>query len=119
MTLETALSRFQDWRLLMVRRTKTGRGIFVAFCGFLSVVHTFAAQDKVAAASGSPAGVATAENWPMFRGNPGLTGTSPAKVPNKLSVLWSYKTGGPVKSSAAIVGGKVFVGSDDKHLHCI
>jgi eukaryotic-like serine/threonine-protein kinase len=63
--------------------------------------------------------VATAESWPMFRGNPGLTGISPAKLPNTLSLLWSYKTGGPVKSSAAIVGGKVFVGSDDKKLHCI
>jgi eukaryotic-like serine/threonine-protein kinase len=62
---------------------------------------------------------ATPESWPMFRGNPGLTGVSPAKLPEKLSLLWSYKTGGPVKSSAAIAGGKVFVGSDDKKLHCI
>ena len=63
--------------------------------------------------------VATADAWPMFRGNPGLTGVSPAKLPNSLSLLWSYKTGAPVKSSAAIAGGKVFVGSDDKQLHCI
>ena len=55
----------------------------------------------------------------MFRGNPGLTGISPAKLPNSLSLLWTYKTAGPVKSSAAVADGKVFIGSDDKHLHCI
>lgn len=64
-------------------------------------------------------GVATAENWPMFRGNPGLTGLSPAKLPENPKLLWTYKTGGPVLSSAAIVGGRVYVGSDDKMLHCI
>ena len=64
-------------------------------------------------------GTASAQSWPMFRGNPGLTGISPAKLPNTLSLLWSYKTGGPVKSSAAIAHGKAFIGSDDKQVHCI
>ena len=62
---------------------------------------------------------ATAQSWPMFRGNPGLTGISPAKLPKSLSLLWTYKTGGPVKSSAAIAHGKAFIGSDDKQVHCI
>jgi outer membrane protein assembly factor BamB len=65
------------------------------------------------------AATATTEDWPMFRGNPGLTGISPAKLPAAPSLLWTYKTAGPVKSSAAIVAGKVYVGSDDKNLHCI
>ncbi|HVK59817.1 MAG TPA: PQQ-binding-like beta-propeller repeat protein, partial [Candidatus Kapabacteria bacterium] len=34
-------------------------------------------------------------------------------------LLWTYKTGGPVKSSAAIFDGKVYIGSDDKQVHCI
>lgn len=71
------------------------------------------------ASTESAKAVATAESWPMFRGNPGLTGISPAKLGNSLTLLWTYKTDGPVKSSAAIVGGKVFVGSLDKKLHCI
>src|SRR5688572_95474 len=62
---------------------------------------------------------ASTQSWPMFRGNPGLTGISPAKLPNTLSLLWTYKTGGPVKSSAAIAQGKAFIGSDDKQIHCI
>ena len=28
--------------------------------------------------------------------------------------LWEFKTGGPVHSSPAVVGGTVFVGSNDK-----
>ncbi len=58
-------------------------------------------------------GFASADQWPMFRGNPGLTGVAPGKLPDALSLAWQFKTGGPVKSSAAIVGGKVFIGSDD------
>lgn len=64
-------------------------------------------------------GAATVDSWPMFRGNPGLTGISPATLPKTLSLLWTYKTGGAVKSSAALAGGKAFVGSDDKSLHCV
>src|SRR6185436_6486175 len=63
--------------------------------------------------------VATADSWPMFRGQPGLTGISPAKLPDSLRLLWTYKVGSPVKSSPAVVAGKVFIGSDDKQLHCI
>src|SRR4051812_1786252 len=69
--------------------------------------------------SANAAALATKNSWPMFRGNPGLTGISPATLPAKPALLWTYKTGGPVKSSAAIVGGKIFVGSDDKQLHCV
>src|SRR5690348_11769343 len=72
---------------------------------------------SISAATSS--GSATAESWPMFRGNPGLTGTSPAKLPASPKLLWTYKTGGPVKSSPAIVNGKLYIGSDDKLLHCV
>tara|TARA_Y100001934_G_scaffold275554_1_gene370238 strand:- start:44 stop:1231 length:1188 start_codon:yes stop_codon:yes gene_type:complete len=65
------------------------------------------------------AATATQADWPMFRGNPGLTGVSDAKLPNQLALLWKYKVGEPVKSSAAIVDGRVFVGGDDGQMHCI
>src|SRR5687768_17369769 len=65
-----------------------------------------------------PAGAATA-SWPMFRGNPGLTGVSDVTLPAKLKSGWTFKTGGPVKSSAAIADGKVFIGSNDGHLYAL
>src|SRR2546426_1468249 len=60
-----------------------------------------------------------ASNWPMFRGNPALTGVASGTLPDKLSLLWSFKTDGPVKSSAAIVGGRVFIGSGDSHVYAL
>src|SRR6266536_5209746 len=65
------------------------------------------------AASGDAAG------WMMFRGNPALTGVAAGNLPDKLSLLWSFKTGGPVKSSAAIVGGRVFIGSGDGQVYAL
>jgi outer membrane protein assembly factor BamB len=56
---------------------------------------------------------AFAADWPQFRGGPELRGVAEGKLADKLELLWSFKTGGPVKSSAAIVGGNVFVGSGD------
>ena len=34
-------------------------------------------------------------------------------------VVWTYFTGGPVRSSPRIAEGHVFIGSDDNHLHAI
>ena len=58
-------------------------------------------------------------DWPMFRGNPALSGVAQTQLPEKPSLLWSHKTDGPVKSSAAIVGGRVFVGSDDGQVYAL
>src|SRR5690242_5333512 len=58
-------------------------------------------------------------NWPMFRGNPALTGVAAGALPDKLSLLWSFSTGGPVRSSAAIVDGRVFIGSGDSNVFAL
>ena len=42
--------------------------------------------------------------WPMFRGNPALLGVARDPLPEKPALLWTFKTGGPVKSSAVISG---------------
>jgi len=54
---------------------------------------------------------APADNWPQFRGNQSLTGVSQSNVPNTLKQVWTYEAGDSIESSAAIVGGTVFVGS--------
>jgi len=56
---------------------------------------------------------ATSRDWPMFRGGPKMTGVSPATLPEKLSVRWTLQCGESVTSSAAIVDGTVYVGSED------
>ena len=56
-----------------------------------------------------------AADWPMYRGSPDLIGVADGKLPDKPALLWSFKTQGPIKSSAAIVGNRVFIGSNDRH----
>ena len=60
-----------------------------------------------------------AGDWPMFRGGPALTGVAEGNLPQKLTLLWSFKTAGPVKSSAAIVQDRVFVGLGDAKVYAI
>ena len=60
-----------------------------------------------------------AADWPMFRGNPQLTGVAEAKLPDKPALKWTFKSGGEMKSSAAIVGDRVFIGSGDSNLYCL
>ncbi|MBM3844864.1 MAG: Pyrrolo-quinoline quinone [Verrucomicrobia bacterium] len=58
----------------------------------------------------------------MFRANPSLTGVVPeaqAALPEKPEKLWTFKTEGPVMSSAAIVSNTVFIGSTDQKLHAL
>src|SRR6185436_17330075 len=57
-----------------------------------------------------------ADNWSQFRGNQSLTGVSQSKVPDSLKQVWTYEAGDSIESSAAIVGGTVFVGSQKGEL---
>ena len=60
-----------------------------------------------------------AADWPMFRGGPDLIGVSPETLPDKPGLLWTFKTGGAVKSSAAVAGGKVYFGSSDNCIYAL
>ncbi|MDX1565977.1 MAG: PQQ-binding-like beta-propeller repeat protein [Phycisphaeraceae bacterium] len=57
--------------------------------------------------------------WPQFRGGASNRGLSPHPLPEKLSLRWSYKTGGPVQSSAVIAHGRAYIGAGDGKLHAI
>src|SRR5829696_1525196 len=57
-----------------------------------------------------------ANNWAQFRGNHSLTGVSQSNVPTSLKQLWTYEAGESIESSAAIIGGTVFVGSQKGEL---
>src|SRR5262249_1359758 len=56
------------------------------------------------------------DNWSQFRGNHQLTGVSQSSVPSSPKQLWTYEAGDSIESSAAIVGGTVFVGSQKGEL---
>ena len=64
-------------------------------------------------------GTADATSWPMFRGSPSLLGVAPIDLPSSLKLLWTFKAGDAVKSSAAIVAGRVFIGCEDGNLYAL
>jgi len=61
----------------------------------------------------------TPANWPIFRADTALTGSTSGNLADSLSLLWKYKTDGPISSSAVVYSGRVFVGSDDGYIHAV
>jgi outer membrane protein assembly factor BamB len=56
------------------------------------------------------------ETWSQFRGSHQLMGVSVSNVPKDLRVMWTYEAGESIESSAAIVNGVVYVGSQSGQL---
>lgn len=81
----------------------------VSLVSFCLILFVALATDRIFAAN----------DWPMFRGSPSLLGTAAGTLPDALVRAWEFKTGGPVKSSAAVVGSSVFIGSMDQKLYCL
>ena len=86
-------------------------------CLGFTLAVVLAASGNLAVAEA--AGVATETSWPMYRGQPSLSGVSPASLEGKLKEAWVFKAEWGIKSSAAIVGGQVFIGCDDGHLFAL
>lgn len=45
--------------------------------------------------------------------------TAPGRLADRLKPAWKFKTGGPVVSSAAVSGGRVYFGSDDGFVYAL
>jgi outer membrane protein assembly factor BamB len=83
----------------------------------MSIIAPYALRTLALLGAAAVSAQAGSTAWPMFRGNPELTGVSGASLPARLNLAWSFKTQGPIKSSPAIRDGKVFIGSNDGHLY--
>jgi len=59
------------------------------------------------------------DEWPMFRGQLNHTGTTNTSIVRGSAPFWSHATGGEIESSPAIVGSRVYVGSDDNNSYCL
>jgi outer membrane protein assembly factor BamB len=63
---------------------------------------------------------ATAASWPLFRGDPRLTGVAPGSIVDSPVLLWTYETGGhAIASSPVVADGRVFFGADDGFVHAV
>jgi outer membrane protein assembly factor BamB len=57
--------------------------------------------------------------WPQFGADPSRSGRVAWAVPDSLARVWRFQTGAEVKSSPAIVGGRVFIGSSDANVYAL
>jgi outer membrane protein assembly factor BamB len=62
---------------------------------------------------------AASADWPIFRGDASLTGVAETRIPDRPQLLWTYQTGGPIKSSAVVKGSISVVGSDDGKVYAV
>ncbi|MEQ8764439.1 MAG: PQQ-binding-like beta-propeller repeat protein [Planctomycetota bacterium] len=65
------------------------------------------------------AGSAEHSDWPSFRGDREQSGVAGGRLTEKPVLLWTYATEAAIASSPVVEGGRVFVGSDDYHVHAI
>ncbi|HJU55173.1 MAG TPA: PQQ-binding-like beta-propeller repeat protein [Pyrinomonadaceae bacterium] len=90
----------------LLTRRQNGRERAIVFALLLSCAIF------ILSSSALPQTATPATNWYQFRGNQQLTGLSgAANTPKTLKPLWTFDAGGSIESSAAVVGGSVFVGS--------
>ena len=59
------------------------------------------------------------ESWPVFRGNPQLTGRAEGNLPDTLKPAWKFQTAGEISAGAVIADGTAYVSSLDKHLYAV
>ena len=58
-------------------------------------------------------------SWPIFRGEARLAGVAKTELPDKLDLLWSFKTDYEILSSPVIGFGKVYIGSNDGNVYSL
>ena len=57
--------------------------------------------------------------WPNFRGDAQFSGRSDAAIPQKPTLLWTFKTSDAVKASPVVCNGVIVVGSADGNVYGI
>lgn len=58
-------------------------------------------------------------SWPIFRGDSSLSGIAQDRVPDKLSLLWSFNTKSYIISSPVIGSESVYIGSTDGNVYSL
>ena len=114
------------WWLLMsaVSRTAIGTIAVVTLCLALAWgIHQQRAQrvemDADAMQAGGQAMANPGGKWAQFHGNQAQSGVVSGHLPEQLSLVWRFKTEDEIKSSPAIVKGRVYIGSSDENVYAL
>jgi outer membrane protein assembly factor BamB len=62
---------------------------------------------------------AMAQEWMMFGYDAGNTGSTSARLPDDLSLLWTYETAGALDEPAVVAGGMIVFGSQDTNVYAL
>jgi outer membrane protein assembly factor BamB len=62
---------------------------------------------------------AAKDYWPMFRGDPQLTGVAGSGLPGELDVLWTFRSEDAFSGTAAIVDDTAYVPCEDGKLYAL
>jgi eukaryotic-like serine/threonine-protein kinase len=57
--------------------------------------------------------------WPVFRGDPALTGVTKSSLPDEIKILWTFSSGDQFKSSPVVCHGRIVVASMDGTLYAV
>ena len=116
--IDTATPPFSARGAISRREALASLATLGASAAWLATADVPEASAGTTAQRGAPvvADLPPADAWPQFRGEPRLTGVANATLPATPRLLWSHETGDVIDSSAAIVGGVVYVGAGDGHL---
>jgi len=99
------------------RSTRRARVLLIAH---LVAGAALAAQLSAPSVAAAPAVVAAVEPSAQFRGGPEHAGVYATRAPvDSAALLWSFATGGPVRSTPAVAGGAVYFGSGDGNLYAL
>jgi eukaryotic-like serine/threonine-protein kinase len=96
---------------------EVGKFFLGACCLFLAACGDRTPASEAKSAHVSVAGPGTV--WSMTRGGPALSGSVAAKLPSEPVTAWTFVASGSVIAEAAIVGGRVYVGTAKGTLHCL
>jgi len=58
-------------------------------------------------------------SWPIFRGDPALSGVAEDELPEELTLLWSFQTDSWIIGSPVLGLGRVFCGSSDGKMYAL
>lgn len=90
-------------------------GLTLGGCGDRPPTSDATEAKKAASRTAAPPEV----SWPMTRGGPALSGNVAAKLPLEPVTAWTFSASGPISAEAAIVAGRVYVGTATGTLHCL
>ena len=102
----------------MLRKTVSGVILFLLIASTLALTFNMKQVKANASLLGENMQAADVDWWPMFHHDLNHTGYS-TSAPITNYTAWSYATGSYVLSSPAVVGGMVYVGSDDGNVYCL